>query len=112
VVFDDAPWTIPRLPRMDQFGAFEIYSWILPSCYVGVAAILVVAAIRRRGRWIAPALAVVSSMATAGVYLPFWFLHARRVDRLLGEVEEPVHRFRVLVTMAMLTLALGVCPSS
>jgi hypothetical protein len=108
VVFDDAPWTFPRLPRMDQFGAFEIYSWILPSCSVAVVAILVVAAIRRRGRWIAPALAVVISMATAVFYLPFWFLHARRVDRLLGEIEEPVQRFRVLVTMVMLTLALVV----
>lgn len=108
VVFDDAPWTIPRLPRMNQFEAFEIYSWILPSCSVAVAAILVVAAIRRRGRSIAPALAVVISMATAVVYLPFWFLRARRVDRLLGEVEEPVQRFRVLVAMAMLTLALVV----
>lgn len=104
VVFDDAPWIIPRLPRMEQFGAFEICSWILPSCFVAVLAILVVAAIRRRGRWIAPALVVVSSIATAVVYLPFWFLHARRIDRLLGEVREPVQRFRVLVVMAMLTL--------
>ncbi len=108
VVFDDAPWTIPRLPRMNQFEAFEIYSWILPSCSVAVAVILAVAAVRRRGRFIAPSLAVVISMATAVLYLPFWFLRAWRVDRLLGEVGEPVQRFRALVTMAMLTLALVV----
>lgn len=108
VVFDDAPWSFPRLPRMNQFEAFEIYSWVLPSCSVAVAAILVVAAMRRRGRSIAPALAVVISIVTAVLYLPFWFLHSSRVDRLLGEVEEPVQRFRALVTMAMLTLALVV----
>lgn len=108
VVFDDAPWSFPRLPRMNQFEAFGIYSWIQPSCFVAVAAILVVAAIRRRGRWIAPLLAVVISMATALLYLPFWFLRAPRVDRLLGEVWEPVHRLQVLVATAMFTLALAV----
>jgi hypothetical protein len=106
VVFDDAPWTFPRLPRMDHFGSFELYSWIGPFCVIAAAEILVVAAMQRRGRSIAPSLAVVISMATAELYLPFWFLRARRVDRLLGEVEEPVQRLRVLVAMAMLTFAL------
>ena len=108
VVFDDAPWSFPRLPRMDQFGAFEIYSWVPPTGFVAIAAMLVVAAIRRRGRWVAPVLAAVISMATSVLYLPFWFLSTWRVDRLLGVVQEPVYRLRVLVATVVVTLALAV----
>lgn len=108
VVFDDAPWSLPKLPRMEQFAAFEIYSWITPLGVTAVVAILVVAVIRRRGRWIAPSLAVVISAVTAVIYLPFWFFRTRRIDRLLGEVEVPVYRMQTLVVLAMLTLALVV----
>src|SRR5437870_4838870 len=84
VVFDDAWWSLPRLPRMHGWEAFGIYGWVGPCSAICLTGILIVAAIRRRGGGMAPSLAVLVSIATAVAYLPLWFVREPRVDRLRG----------------------------
>jgi hypothetical protein len=109
VVYDDAPWSFPRLlqwPKWDRWGAFAVYLWVQPFGLVAGSA-MIVAAIRRRTAWLAPAVTAIISIVTALLYLPLWFQSVPIMDRVKGAQDEPVHSLRMLVVIVMLTLALS-----
>jgi hypothetical protein len=98
-------WIFPMLSRI---GPFAIFPWVALFGYVAVVIIAIVAMIRRNAQWIAACLALVISIATATFYLPLWFFRRPAIDRLHGEIEEPVRTLQAIVAVVMVTVVLGV----
>jgi hypothetical protein len=100
-----ALWILPMLPRIEPFA---IFPWVALFGYVAVVIIAITATLRRSAQWIAPCLGLLISIATAMFYLPLWFIRRPGIDRLRGEIERPVRTLQAIVTVAIVTLVLGV----
>ena len=98
-------WIVPMLSRIEPFAVFP---WVALFGYVAVVILAITSTIRRNAQWVAPWLALVISIATAMFYLPLWFFRRNGLDRLRGEIEEPVRSLQAIVAVAMVTLVLGV----
>lgn len=117
--YDDDPWTLPLLlslppvPRMQGFAAFELYLWLWLIARVFVVATVAGVVVRWvtgwRGatRWIPVVLPPLVCVLAAGIYAPFWGATAKRVDRVAGMVEEPVVALRRLAVSVGITFVLA-----
>jgi len=102
--------SLPPLPRMRGLEAFGLYSWIAPLGWfvvlLMVPAVLVRWVIGWRGAtaWIGGAIPLVVCVMTAMLYVPFRYVNELRVDRVAGQVEQPI-----VATQAMADRAVAVC---
>jgi hypothetical protein len=100
-------FSLPPLPRMHGFEAFGLLLWIAPLGWfvalLMVPAVLVRWVIGWRGAtaWIGIAIPLVVCGMTAMLYVPFRFVTERRVDRVAGQVEEPVLAMQAIVDSAV-----------
>jgi hypothetical protein len=104
--FDSAYWTLPLppLPGHRGFAALALYDWLSPLLRIAAVILLVVAVVRRRApRAILPLVVMAFVIAT---YWPLSVATARRVDRLQGEVEEPIVALHALFAMVVVTMLL------
>lgn len=102
------PW--PRAVDLDdQFAAFELLRW---TDWAGHAAAVVLGMAllifrRKRLQASAAALLVLASAGTVMLYLPFLFVWTIRVDRVRGQILEPVVVARTLAVAIAVTIGLA-----
>jgi len=107
--FDDATWSLPPPITRGGWDAFSLYPWAeLLLVSLVVAALLAAVLLRKRfavSKMITATLIAVVLVGAMIVYAPLAGVTIRRMDRVLGSVEEPLPGFRFFVALFVITLA-------